>query len=81
MLLTITMILEGSQSMVRIIHTTLGFTEHGMMKVWPILYEDKRERASSTQRKVELLPSQTGVTLWPVLQRSSEYQYLQVPVI
>ena len=33
-----------------------------MIELWPILYEDKPERASSTQRKVVLLFSQTGVT-------------------
>ena len=53
---------SGGQSTVHVFHTISGFTEHGMIEVWQYLYENKRERASSTQRKVVLLFSPTGVT-------------------
>ena len=43
-------------------HTISVFTEHEVIEVWPMLNEDKRERASSTQPKVVLHSSQTGVT-------------------
>ena len=53
---------SGSQSTVHVMHTISVFTEHEVIEVWPMLNEDKRERASSTQPKVVLHSSQTGVT-------------------
>ena len=46
----------------RPIQTISGFTEYGVTEVWAIHYENKRERASSTERKLVLLYSQNGVT-------------------
>ena len=68
---------SGTQSTVHVIHTISGFTEHGMVEAWPILCEDKPERASSPQHKVVLPSSQTGVTFlasivlyrWVLVQR------------
>ena len=53
---------SGSQSTVHVMHTISVFTEHEVIEVWPMLNEDKRERASATQPKVVLHSSQTGVT-------------------
>ena len=46
----------------RPIQTISGFTEYGVTEVWAIHYENKRERASSTERKVVFLCSHNGVT-------------------